>query len=128
MTPEEITIEISDLQSEIKRHGLRIYALAHGLHTKVRRAPADDTTSIYLTYAHSWTRFSGMVSQGLARTAHAGRILKLLPAKIEAAPPAPPKKKAEQATSLSPVESLISMYGEGAENAGSDTPSEQADS
>ncbi len=110
MTPEEIIQEISDLQAEVKRQGLRIHELAQVLYQRVRRAPPDDATSIYMTYSTLWIRFAGVISQGLARTSNAGRVLRRLPPKVEEQPTRkPPPAPRPNPTD---VESLIRMYDE----------------
>jgi hypothetical protein len=111
LTNEEIIAEISGLRDEIERKGTRVHELSNALYRRVRKAPADDTTAIYLTYANAWMRFSGMVSQGITRTAGAVRILKRLPPQPQAAvePIKTPKPKRRV---NSPMESLIAMFGD----------------
>jgi hypothetical protein len=115
MTPEEIILEIKSLRDEIEIKSVRIHTLAQTLYQRVRRAPADDTTAIYMTYANAWTRFAGMVSQGSARTASISKVLRRLPPKASQAEE--PKKevvaKATNAEEASPAEALITMYDEG---------------
>ena len=113
MTPEEIILEISGLRDEIEAKGVRIYTLAQTLYQRVRRAPADDTTAIYMTYANAWTRFAGMVSQGAVRTASISRVLRRLPPK--ASQTEEPEKKVvvvKASEEASPAEALITMYDE----------------
>ena len=78
MTPEEISQEISGLQKGVEERATRIHALAQAIQHQVRRAPVDDNTSIYISYAKAWDRFAGLVSQGSSRTASINRLLKTL--------------------------------------------------
>ncbi len=119
MSHDEIIQEIGELRRGIERDSVRIHELARALYHRVRRSPSDDTTRVYVTYAHAWTRFSGMVSHGLARTSSADRILGLLPkkeAEPEEKPPAKPRASSteqEAHQTLSPIEDLMKMYGAG---------------
>ena len=111
MSTEAAIVEISALRDEIRTRSARLNELAISVYRKARRAPADDTTAIYLAYANSITRFAGMVDQGAVRTDRAARILDMLPVKEEELPKKEEKEPVVTASpSLSPMESLISSY------------------
>jgi hypothetical protein len=127
MEPPAIVSEISEIHQELQGKFARIHVLSQALYHRVRRAPPDDNTSIYLQYANAWIRFSGMANQGATRTAHMSKVLRRLtpaPAENQVATKLP--VKTEVKASESPVESLINMYGE--ELDGFDVPEETASS
>jgi hypothetical protein len=118
MTPEEIISEIGTIQDDLQHKIARVHGLAQGLYRSVRKTPADDDTAIYITYANAWMRFAGMAHQGVSRTASTSKILRRLAPKVEESPQKLAKstpKKSAIVPEATPVESLITMYGE-AEN------------
>ena len=123
MTPEEIVLEIRGLQQDVQSKSVRIQGLSQALYRRVRKAPVDDDTSVYITYANAWTRFAGMVQQGVTRTTHTARVLKRLTPKVETAAKAVPKlvRKEEPQT---PMESLLSLYADENEDEAESSPSE----
>lgn len=114
----EIVTEIGTLQQELSRRFVRVQVLAQALHHRVRRAPPDDNTSIYITYSNAWMRFAGMANHGVLRTISASKVLRrLAPVQEKAAVPEPkPKDVQSPEQESSPVEDLISMYGEASED------------
>ena len=80
MEVADIVKEVGQLKQAVERDARRIYELSKVLHDRMRRAElTDDTRPIYIAFSNTWTRFAGMVTQGLNRTASADRLLKLLP-------------------------------------------------
>lgn len=71
----EIVQEIHVVRDEMDRLAARMVELSQSLYSKVRRAPADDYTSRYVTFANAWTRFGSMVDGGLRRTASVSRLV-----------------------------------------------------
>lgn len=116
MTPDEIILEIGTLHKELSLRIARVHGLAQGLYHRMRRSPVDDNTPVYIAYANAWMRFAGMVNQGVVRTVSASKVLRRLTPTDAAKPEPPQQKKAVQQPSpeSSPVEDLISMYGEDA--------------
>jgi len=111
MSSEEVFSEISSLQTEIRVRGVRLHHLARSLYQRARRAPSDDSTAIYITYANTVTKFAGAVEQILRRNDRTARILKLLPEKvIERPAPLEKQEKAPLVEAGSPMESLIQGY------------------
>ena len=105
MAPEEISQEISSLQKGVEERATRIHALAQALHHQIRRAPTDDNTSIYISYARAWDKFAGLVSQGSSRTASVGRLLRTVSKPVEDKPKVKPViKKAISIAIEVPVE------------------------
>jgi hypothetical protein len=120
MTPDEMVLEMRELQKGISRGALRIHELSKFLHHRVRRSPSDETTGIYITYANALGRFSGMVQQGVVRLRSAERVLGMLPKdEDKAAPPPPPPSRtpASSKAERSAFEDLIDLYGEETLNA-----------
>ncbi len=119
MAPEEITAEINGLRDEIDLSSRRIYELSRVLRDRMRRA---DPTSvgIYVTYANAWTRFAGMVQQGLQRTRVSDRVLRLLPEeqtprRQDPTPEPQAQPQADQARPVpadDPLRDFIELYGE----------------
>lgn len=110
----EITGLMVQLQDEVRTRAIRIQELSKILYQRVRRAPIDDSTAIYTTYSNVWTRFAGMLGQGLTRASSASRVLRRLPA-TRAEPAAPERPKPVPVSvgeAPTPVESLITMYDE----------------
>jgi len=111
MEPAAIVAEIASLRQELDSRFSRIQGLAQSLYQRVRRAPADDNTAIYMRFASTWTRFSGMAGQGLKRASAGGRVLKgLTPEAPAESIVKPPIRQAPVAST--PVESLLNMYRE----------------
>jgi hypothetical protein len=117
MSPQQIVEEMKDLRRTLERSTLRLYELAKALYQHARRSPADDSTAIYITYANAWSRFSGAMTHGLARTASSDRILGALP--TVQSEPKPPKLRPQEAPqkqeafpSTPSVEDLMQMYTE----------------
>jgi hypothetical protein len=113
---EKAVAEIAQLQGEIRIRGKKIAELASMIYRRVRRSPVNDDTAIYMTYATAWTRFAGTVDQISTRTStRTARALVQLSKAVEE--PKPEKKAEESQWALSPMESLISMYVSGADEA-----------
>lgn len=109
MDPTAIVAEIGSLHQEVQSRLVRIQGLSQHLYQRVRRAPADDNTAIYMRFATSWSRFAGMASQGVKRASAIDRILKGLARPAESIV----KRPIEQAPVVAtPVESLLDMYGD----------------
>jgi hypothetical protein len=129
MANDEIVGEITHLRDGIDHSSRRILELSRSLHDRMRRddrrriatnGPSNERTSIYLTYANLWSRFAGMVQQGLQRSRQADRVLRLLPddptPQREAAEVQPTAQEAapeaQAVPSPSPLEDFITLYGE----------------
>lgn len=112
MQQAEIVAEISSLCGELRTKLARIQSLSDGLYQRVRRAPVDDNTAIYMRYASSWTRFASMASQGVRRASSGDRVLKQLTVAAAESVVKPAIRKAPVATT--PVESLLAMYSDSA--------------
>jgi hypothetical protein len=112
MEPAAIVAEINTLHQELQSRVARIHGLSQSLYQRVRRAPANDNTAIYMRFATTWSRFAGMAGQGIKRASVGARILKGLTPEPAAAESIvkPPIKQAPVAST--PVESLLNMYGE----------------
>ena len=85
------------------------------------RQAQQDRISAYTVFANNWTRFAGMISQGLQRSRSTDRILNRLPASTQTEPaPAPVLEPSmastdhgrESSHGSSPLEDLIEQYGE----------------
>ena len=112
MTSEEIIAEIGTIYQDLQVKLARVQGLAQGLYHRVRREPADDNTAVYITYANAWLRFAGMANQGVSRTVLASKVLRrLTPIVVESATPER-KKPVKPKGGATPIEDLISMYGE----------------
>lgn len=124
MASDEILQEIGDIRKSVDAGAKRIHELSRVLHEKARRGEQDDTTGIYIAVSNAWSRFSGMVAQGLSRTASADRLLKLLPtpeSKEEAEREAQRqeqrqarrsrKRQSREEAAKSPMDALIELYG-----------------
>jgi len=105
MSVESVISEINDIHGGIRIQGKRVYDLAQSLYRRTRRTPADDTTSVYLTYANAMTRFAGALEQVSVRTMRVARVLKQLPELEEPKRELP--KKVKEST---PIEALITSY------------------
>lgn len=123
MEPEEIVAEIDEHRETIDRASRRIYELSRVLRDRMRRA--DPTLmGIYVTYSNAWTRFAGMIQQGLQRTQIAERVLRMLPEETpraeqrserpeeEAHPEATPVDQARPVPDDHPLRDFIELYGE----------------
>lgn len=125
MTPQEILAEVSTHKKTMERSAARMRELSKVLHDRMRRNPPDEEDAgVYLAVANVWARFSGMVSQGISRTASADRLLRTIPTpeeKAEAERVAEHRKQRKahrqqrKAAGLSlqrsPIEDLMEMYG-----------------
>ena len=74
----EIVQELQALRGEMQRCASRMFDLSQTLYSKVRRAPSDDYTSRYVTFANSWSRFASMVDSSLRRTSGAIRLVETI--------------------------------------------------
>jgi hypothetical protein len=112
MQPGEIVAEIAALSRELQPKLARIHHLSDGLYQRVRRAPADDHTALFMRYASSWARFAGMASQGIRRASTGDKALRSVtpPANPPQSFVKPVLKHAPAATT--PVEALLDMYSE----------------
>jgi len=109
MEPAAIVAEISSLHREVESRLTRIHGLSQSLYQRVRRAPADDNTAIYMRFATSWLRFAGVAAQGVKRASAVDRVLRGLVGRAESIVKPPPMKAPQAST---PVESLLDMYSE----------------
>jgi hypothetical protein len=115
MTPDEIIQEIGSLERELSVRVTRMHRLAQGLYHQVRRAPSDDNTAVYITYANAWMRFAGIANQGAMRTVLASKVLrKLTPLKTQEDTKKSLPAKLKPVVPTSPVEDLITLYGKDA--------------
>lgn len=110
MNTEEVVAEITSLQDETNARAFRLHELADSLSRRTRRAPVDDNTAIYITYANAITRFAGAVAQVSARTVRAAKVLNRLAPKRTESPKAEKVARSTPKASPSPMESLISSY------------------
>lgn len=85
MEPQAIIDEINVLRDGIERSARRIHDLSRILHQQMRRSSLrtgaqtqSRDNAVYVTFANVWTRFGGMVLQGLQRTRQADRVLGML--------------------------------------------------
>jgi hypothetical protein len=67
MTPDELCEEAARLREHISQSAEKLAGLYMLLYSNIRRRPADDLTSAYLTVANSGKRLAGMVVQGIRR-------------------------------------------------------------
>lgn len=123
MSPEEIVREIADHKKSLERTVSRLSELSRGLHDRMRRNSGDEDASVYIAFSNVWVRFSGMISQGLSRTASGDRFLRMIPTQAEreelereqqrkrARAEHRRQRRAQAAPSRSPVEDLMEMYG-----------------
>jgi len=132
MTPQEILAEVSDHKQSMERSAARLRELSKVLHDRMRQNTTDEESGVYLAVSNVWTRFAGIVTQGLTRTNSADRMLRMLPSPEEKAEAErvsekrkarhakrQKQKAAETAVRQSPVEALMEMYSsEDAGNAG----------
>lgn len=75
MSVDELMTEATDLRAALSRDAERLQTIYTLVYSKVRRSPADETTSSYINVANAGRRFSGMVLQASRRTANFDRIL-----------------------------------------------------
>jgi hypothetical protein len=97
MEPEQIAAEIGQLREGIDHSSRRIYELSRTLYDRVRRrrhasGANAGNNDVYVTYAMAWTRFAGMVQQGLTRTRQSDRLLGMITE--ETPPEATPREQA----------------------------------
>jgi hypothetical protein len=112
--------EIREIRERIDQDARRIYELSQALHQRARRNPAGSTTPAFIMYSNAWTRFAGMVAQGMRRTVTAERVI--VPAMEEKPePPVKPKLKEPKGKvyrSPLPVnDDLVELFGEELVNA-----------
>jgi hypothetical protein len=132
MAPAEIAAEITQLRNNVEGSVARIHELSRILLDRMRRqrmasTVPDPNLDVYVTYANHWSRFAGMVQQGLQRTRQADRLLRMLredeeqaaeradrPARPEPANshPQPVPDQARSMPADSPLRDLIELYGE----------------
>lgn len=115
MSPEEIVRDIQNLRDTIHNASARLLELSRVLYHHARRERNQTSAGgVYLTYANAWTRFAGMVSQGIQRTRSAERVLGLLedPAPDTRVEQAPAPEARSMPVRSSALEDLIAVYGE----------------
>ena len=112
MQQAEIVAEIDSLCGELQAKLARIQSLSDGLYQRVRRAPVDDNTAVYMRYASGWTRFASMASQGVRRASAGDKVLRRLVTQPAESVVKPAIRKAPVAST--PVESLLEMYSDSA--------------
>ena len=79
LSDEEVIDEIRQLREGIDLSARRIHELSKALYHRARRAPSDQSSSSYVMYSNVWTRFAGMVEQGLRRSVSMDRLLSRAP-------------------------------------------------
>lgn len=132
MSPQEILAEVSEHKETMERSAARLRELSKVLHDRMRRDTTEEDSGVYLAVSNIWTRFAGMVTQGLSRTGSADRMLRMIPTPEEKAEAQrvtekrkerharrKKQKAVEAAAQQSPVEALMEMYSsEDVANAG----------
>ena len=114
MSEGQIMEEIHQLRDNIRQSSMRIFDLSRMLYSRARRRPSDDTTSAYILAANAWSRFSGMLEQGLRRASSSDRVLRLIPKPVVETPSKPPKPQAESPsprTGAGFPSDVTSLYG-----------------
>ena len=118
LEPQVAIEEIRVLQERLDQDARRIYELSRSLYQFARRTPSGQMTSVYVLYANAWTRFAGMVEQGLRRTSTATRIATASLARVtqeEIQPEEKPSAMRERLTYKSPLppsDDLVELFGE----------------
>ena len=79
MSDTEVIDEIRVMRENIDISARRIHELSKALYHRVRRLPVGDQTSSLVMYSNVWTRFAGVVEQGLRRSVSMDRVLKKEP-------------------------------------------------
>lgn len=111
----EIVKEIHSVRDDMERLSTRMVELSQALYSKVRRAPTDDFTGRYVTFANAWMRFGSMVEGGIRRTSGATRLVETIHReKREAEEQANREARlAEKRFKPTPEQAdLVSLYGE----------------
>lgn len=118
MSPEEIATEIASHRNQIEASATRMFELAQSLRDRMRRpGTSEDSRNVYVTCSNVWMRFSGMVRQGVQRTRQADRLLRMIPEETYETQPQPATPNAvdthaQNVPARSPLEDLITVYGE----------------
>lgn len=112
MEPAEIVAEIGSLHQELQSRLVRIQGLSQSLYQRVRRAPADDNTVIYMRFATTWSRFAGMAVQGVKRASAGNRILRALSLDSSGGESVAKASIRQAPVASTPMESLLEMYSE----------------
>lgn len=120
MDAPAIIEEIREIRERVDGDARRIYELSQALHQRTRRNPTDTSTSAFLMYANAWTRFAGMVAQGLRRTVTAERVIVPAMEAPQEPPPKPRVKDSKESPIRSPLpvhDDLVELFGEELVNA-----------
>ena len=114
--PQKAIDEVHTLQERIVQDARRIHELSRSIHQYARRTPPGQLTSAYVSYANVWTRFAGMVEQGLRRTSIASRtvISALNQSPPEPVAPKPPIKTPPKVyrSPAPPNDDFAELFGE----------------
>lgn len=111
MSQQDIVAEIRRLRESIDTDARRLFELSQTLYRMTRRQPVDDSTSPYINFANSWSRFANMVGLGLRRSASSDRALAMVVAEPEPKPEPEPEPKPE--TPEAPLDTdFDEVYGE----------------
>jgi hypothetical protein len=84
---------------------------------RLRQTALNEASSIYTLYANTWHRFSGMILQGVKRTASSERIMRRLEDKrvvardVEPVTPTPQVKPVKEPEAPAPMNDLVELYG-----------------
>lgn len=114
----DLVKEIHALRDDMERMAARMVELSQTLYSKVRRAPSDDYTARYVTFANAWTRFGSMVDGGIRRTSGVARLVaSIQQEKIEASEEADRKQREALRAQRAPKQTatapdLVELYGE----------------
>jgi len=122
MEPRAAIDEINAIRDRMEQDARRIYELSRSIHQYARRAPSD-VSSAYLMYANTWTRFAGMVDQGLRRTTTPCRVVTSTLEKVAREEEArskenkPPIQRQAPRGLLPPNDDMVELFGEDLVNA-----------
>lgn len=120
MDPRAAIDEIDSIRGRMEQDARRIYELSRAIHQYARRTPSD-VTSAYVMYANTWTRFAGMVDQGLRRTTTPCRVVTAALEKNareeEAKEKKPPIQRPAPRGLLPPNDDMVELFGEDLVNA-----------
>jgi hypothetical protein len=118
LTPDVAIEEIRSIQERMDQDARRIYELSRSIYQFARRTPSGQLSSAYVLYANAWTRFAGMVDQGLKRTTTASRVITAAleqnaqEAVVEAKKPPIKSDRQIFRSPLPPNDDLVELFGE----------------
>jgi hypothetical protein len=108
---EVIVAEIRELKGEIDVRARRIHELSKTLYQKTRRASADSDTRAWIVYTNAWTRFAGMIEQGIRRAGHLDRLVSAKTVEDRTVRPASVSKAAVVRSVLPKKDDFAELYG-----------------